>query len=333
MFRSALIKLTLLYLLIIMVISLFFSLSIYRVSTIEINNNLRRQQNSFEKFGPGRGIINDPDFLAERETLLKEAKESLTLNLLYTNLVILILGGGLSYFLARRTLIPIEEAHEAQIRFTADASHELRSPLAAMKTEIEVALRDKNISLPETKKQLQSNLEEVDKLKNLTEGLLELARDNDNTREKVNVTEFITAGIRRAKKNPKAKNIEIIEDLQANSAIWGNQENLTELITILLDNALKYSPHGKSIEVSSQVVGSQVKITVTDHGCGISENDLLHIFERFFRADLSRSKNKIEGYGLGLSIAKKIVEKHHGKIDVTSKLEEGTTFQITFPLK
>jgi hypothetical protein len=119
MFRAALIKLTLLYLLIIMAISLFFLLTLYNVSIQAIMGNANRQQNSIEHIGRGAGILDNPDFIAERERIMSDARQTIVLNLIYTNIAILICGGALSYFLAGRTLAPIEEAHESQGRFSS----------------------------------------------------------------------------------------------------------------------------------------------------------------------------------------------------------------------
>jgi len=237
-----------------------------------------------------------------------------------TNVAVLVIGGAASLYMARRTLGPIEQAMEAQARFTADASHELRTPLTAMQTEIEVALRDKNMSAQEGRELLASNLEEVNKLRSLSNGLLALAnQDKENFVPKpVSTKTILNAATSRTAKAATQKQI-TIDNRADNLSVHGDHDGLTQLFAILLDNAIKYSPVGTNIEITSTVKGSNAHISVADHGDGIKPEDLPHIFDRLYRADRSRSKEQIDGYGLGLSIAKKIVELHKGAIDVTSK--------------
>ncbi len=121
----------------------------------------------------------------------------------------------------------------------------------------------------------------------------------------------------------KGKDIEIIT----------NKQSLVELINILLDNAIKYSGTGKTIIISTKSDHRNVYISVKDQGIGIKASDTPYIFNRFFRADISRSKTQVEGFGLGLSIAKDISLSIHAKISVESTLNEGSTFLITLPIK
>jgi signal transduction histidine kinase len=143
MFKSATLKLTAWYLLIIMTISIAFSVVIYGVSSAELNRPfpVRALLNSHQ-----RVIINSDDFEEVRQVFVSEGRERLLVNLVVANIATLALGGGASYLLARRTLRPIQEAMDAQGRFTSDASHELRTPLTALQTEIEVALRDRKLN-------------------------------------------------------------------------------------------------------------------------------------------------------------------------------------------
>ena len=168
MFSSASFKLTAWYLAIIMAISLFFSYSIYVASSREVRSGLQQQtvyiHNIFvDQFSPD----NDLELLRAQQLAL--INQRILSNLIVLNLGVLVLGGGASYLLARRTLKPIQNAMEAQSRFTADASHELRTPLTAMKTEIVVSLRDKALGVGEARELLASNLEEIGKLEALSQ--------------------------------------------------------------------------------------------------------------------------------------------------------------------
>jgi signal transduction histidine kinase len=324
--RSAAFKLTLYYLGIIMALSLIFSVIVYNLATQELNNRLRR---------PAYTVFMDNDtrtFERFRQTFLRENSQKLQANLMLFNLFVLFAGGGLSYLLARRSLEPIEAAMEAQSRFTADASHELRTPLTAMQTEIEVALRNPKLTKDQAKVLLQSNLEEVERLRALSENLLRLARDGNQTLAKniVSIDDIATEALNRIYKLAKAKHITITSKL-AKLNIYGDPASLTELLVILLDNAIKYSPTKADVMLTAKHQGNHVIVQVEDHGQGIAPVDLPHIFDRFYRADTSRSARNESGHGLGLSIAKQIIELHDGTITAASKPGQGTTFVVKLP--
>jgi signal transduction histidine kinase len=224
---------------------------------------------------------------------------------------------------------------DEQKRFVADASHELKTPITALKTSIEVVLRDKKINLIKAKKTLKESLDDIDGLKTLTNELLALARINENSihKKRINTKTLILDVIEKFKKQAEENNIKITKKL-ANVFIKADQEKFKKLISILLDNAIKYTHRGGKISISSKVSKNlRVYILrVKDTGVGIAEKHQDKIFERFYRAESSRSKEKVEGYGLGLSLAKIIVDKHEGIIDVKSKLGKGSTFIVKLPI-
>jgi signal transduction histidine kinase len=331
MFRSAVIKLTALYLAVIMLISFFFSMNVYRISTQEIDRSIAREQNLFQ--GGGRMMIpfSDTELQQQHDQQLAIGRNNLIWQLIYTNIAIFFLAGGVSYVFARMTIEPIEESHEKQKRFTADASHELRTPLAAMKAEIEVALRDKESGKKELNEVLSSNLEEVEKMQQLVSALLALAReDSDIKLEKdriliAKIVDEVSAKYR------KLKGAKIENQVPKELTVTADQTYFIELISILVDNAVKYSDGKIEVMVTALTHNKQIEIQVIDHGVGIAEDEIPHIFDRFYRIDSSRTKNRVEGYGLGLSLAKRIVELHHGEISVKSKLDEGSTFVVKLP--
>jgi signal transduction histidine kinase len=331
LFHSATVRLTLYYLCIIMLLSGAFSVALFRVSTNEFNRIQRQQEKYlqapiFQK--PYDSSVLQPDSIAESVARIRD-------NLLLFNLGILIIGGGLSYALARQTLQPIEDAVAAQDRFTADASHEFRTPLTAMKTEIEVMLREKKATAPELRATLQSNLEEIEKLEMLSSGLLTLAH-HDQKEEviftQIALHEVAREAVARVMTLAKQKNI-TIEIKATKETIAADQWGLTELLTILLENAVKYSENDKKIWLTAAIENRQAIIRIKDEGIGIKASDLPYIFNRFYRADLSRSSENVAGYGLGLSIAEKIVELHQGKIKAESTPGKGTVFTIILPVK
>jgi two-component system OmpR family sensor kinase len=320
-----------------MAISLVFSLGLYRVTSQEVVRGIRRQD------GPIGALMRNQDrfpqavineILMSQEESIEDSLRKIKANLFLINVFIFVSGGLLSYYFARRTLAPIEKAHEAQSRFAADASHELRTPLTAMKLETELTLTEPKLSLKQAKEQLQSNLEELDKLTSLSENMLKLARlDNEHgAQERVNLETIITKAIERISPLSEQKKQSIKLECSPKINIHANESSLIEAFVTLLDNAVKYSPELSTIHIYSEADAKQVKIIIKDSGIGISGNDLPHIFERFYRADDSRTNSTVNGYGIGLSIAKSAIESLSGNISVESKPGKGSTFTVSLPL-
>ena len=333
MFKKARLKLTTWYLLIIMVISFSFSALIYQLINIEINRFANSQRNRFEK----QFILNEvprPPKIIIDDDLIEETKQHLLINLLTINSIILVISGSLSYFLAGVTLKPIQQMTEDQKRFISDASHELKTPLTGLKSLFEVSLRDPKITLNDTKKVIQQGIEQTDKLKNLSDSLLELSRFDGQKNlsiEGLFIKKIILESISQIKIKADKKNIKIISKI-GSQKVYGNNQKLVELFIIFLDNAIKYSPNKTKISLISFSDKKNLSIKIVDQGIGISQKDLPHIFDRFYQANNSRTKDSDNGYGLGLSIAKQIIDLHHGKIEVKSKINSGTTFIIHLPI-
>ena len=325
MFKEARLKLTAWYLLIIMVISISFSGIIFGMVSAEMERFSRSP----------RFVMENRQNAIERDELLDESRKRLVIFLVEINGAILIISGTLGYFLAGKTLSPIQKMLEEQKRFVGDASHELRTPLTALKAMLEVGIRDKNMDIREAKTLITESIEETDKLKKLSDSLLELARENINGQKmlvnNVKVSEIVNEAIKKISIKAKDKKIKFLTSLNG-YMVKGNQDKLSELFVILLDNAVKYSPKNSQIKVTAKKGKSGVIIKVSDQGQGIEDKDIPHIFERFYRADSARSHVDEGGYGLGLAIAKKIVEEHNGKILVSSIVGKGSEFKIILPL-
>jgi signal transduction histidine kinase len=328
-------KLAGLYLTVLMTISLFFSATLYQTSMRELDRGLRRPSavNNLS-FGPGLPDTLRQQIIDEREDQYIVARSHIINQLFAINLAILIGGGALCYFLALRTLKPIEEAHEAQSRFTADASHELRTPITAIRTENEVALMDPKLTLPAAKQQLQSNVEELEKLTTLSEGLLRLAQIDNNHLQKtaVNPKTVVNAAIERLVPHAEKNNVLIKPAVETEAPLLGDELSITEALVTLIDNAVKYSPPKSEILVRVKQEQKNIVFSVTDNGPGIEASELPHIFDRFYRADSSRTKQQIDGYGLGLAIAKSIATAHKGDLTVSSKPKKGSTFTLAIPI-
>ena len=324
-----------------MLISISFSVAIYRVLASELNRVERMQRVRIERRLPEPGqILPNPEGITPRSffldpELIAETKNRLWVILIFINTMILGASTGLGYFLAGRTLRPIKEMVDEQNQFITGASHELRTPLTSLKTEIEVNLRNKKLTLDEAKKLLKSNLEEVNSLQALSDGLIRLTQfqkgTNGLTFTEISLASVFNEAIKKIANLAKNKNITIVNKTN-DLKIEGNKQALVELLTIFLDNAIKYSPKKTEINLTSEKTDGHLMIYIADQGIGISKENLPHLFDRFYQATKSRTKSDILGYGLGLSIAREIVEKHHGLIKVQSQPEKGTTFIVQLPV-
>lgn len=332
MFRSATFKLTVWYTALITAISLIFSVVIYHFATGELQSGLHHQTlriyRDFPVFNGNPLLQSDPD--------IDVGTHRIWIQLIYFNLVVVVLGSIASYFLARRTLEPIEAAHARQQRFTADVSHELRTPLTALKMTSEVALLDKSASKDELRGALNSNLEEIAKMDALINNLLRLTKLDDQQTQAaftmLQSNDIITTAIEQVAPQASSKDITIKQT--GNSApLLGDRDALVQLCVILLDNAIKYGPDKSTVTVKTAAKGEHTQISIADEGQGISKEALPHVFDRFYRADGSRTKSTTDGFGLGLSIAKLICDRHNGQIILTSRPGEGTTAIVEIPSK
>ncbi len=334
MFKSARLKLTVWYVVIIMLVSMLFSLVIYQGINQELWRFEHYQQIRIER--EQQGLFPPPPIHAVDIAMIEESRQRLTWVLLLINLGILILSAAAAYFLSGRTLQPIQEMMDEQNRFISDASHELRTPLTALRSEIEVSLRDKKFSLGEAKDLLKSNLEEVVSLQTLSDKLMEIVKyqtKNDGLLiEKLTLAEITDTALKKIMPLARVKQITVNKQMR-NYELEGDKQSLTELLVALLDNAVKYSEKNSSVLLTAQKIDSFIIVSVKDQGRGINQEDLPHIFDRFYRTDKSRTKENVNGYGLGLSIAKKIAERHKGEIKAESQLGKGSKFMVKLPTK
>ncbi|MEJ0072748.1 MAG: HAMP domain-containing sensor histidine kinase [Candidatus Saccharibacteria bacterium] len=256
-------------------------------------------------------------------------RQHLNRDYVLVDVALLAIGAVLSYWYAGRTLHPIEQAHEQQKRFTSDASHELRTPLASMRLENEVFLRQKNFSEKEAREQIASNLEEVERLEKLATNLLALSQYEQGTAAHATtvVGELVGDAIERAKHNKGASKVRFTQAVTP-ATIDVNRESLVELLSILLDNAIKYGPKNGEIEIGGRLEDQKYILTVRDHGHGISDEDLPHIFERMYRGDKARS-SKVSGHGIGLSLARQIAQANDAILEAGNAAGGGAIFTLT----
>ncbi len=319
------------YLAIVMTISVLFSGALFAVTAGELQRGILRESERIELQFP---VFNNDPRLVQRGPDLNNGTHRIFLRLIALNLFVLVGAGYASYILARKTLQPIEAAHEQQKRFTSDVSHELRTPLTALRMESEVALLNPKSSTKELRGTIESNLEEITKLDNLINNLLRLTQlEADELQQqfhKIHSQEIVLRAIDQVSKIAQHRKIEIDETIK-DSIVLGDKESLQQVLVILLDNAIKYSANDSKISITVMHKNNQAVWVIKDEGKGIDPKSLEHVFDRFYRADMSRNKSQKEGYGLGLSIAKMIVDIHSGNIVIESQPGEGTTATIIIP--
>lgn len=331
-FSTAIVRLTTLYVVVLSVVCLLFSGFIYTLASNEIDRTSRRQVVGFRNL-LGRFIVDEEESEKLRNLEADEARSRLRTKLILGNLAVIGAGTILSYFFAKKTLSPIEENVKAQERFTSDASHELRTPLAAMRTEIEVALRDSKLTLRDAKELLGSNLEEVESLQIMTDNLLSLARNKElGELKEQDLSKVIRTIVKDLSPKIRKAGMKTDEVYQAQLRAVINKEALRQLIGILVENSIKYAGKGSTIYVSLKRDGQQAHITVADNGIGIPDDLLENVFKRFYKVDESRTASKLQGHGLGLSIAKQLVDALNGTIVATKREGGGAQFLIELPL-
>jgi two-component system, OmpR family, sensor kinase len=231
----------------------------------------------------------------------------------------------------------LERSFEQQRRFMADASHELRTPVAILRGEAEVTLSKAERSPDEYRQTLSILREESQRLAHIIEDLFTLARADAGqyplTLRDAYLDEIASGALLRARSLALAKNINLVPAIETDLPIQADEALLGRMLLNLLDNAIKYSPPGSTVTLTCRRDADRYVLSVADNGPGIPAELQSRIFERFFRADKARSRSEGEtgGAGLGLSIARWIVEAHHGQLTLTRSDSSGSTFSAIFP--
>ncbi len=332
MFQKARLKLTGWYLLILTMIVVLFSVTIYRLLDVEITRVASAQRNRVERWQilmpPSQDL---PPLIFFDENEVADLRQRLIMMLAIVDTAIVIIAGGLGYLLAGKTLIPIEEVMSKQEQFVADSSHELRTPLTALRTSMEVALRDKGMTDNVAREVIGDNLKEVVRLQSLAENLLELTRSGKTLKlNAVKLEESLENAYQQVKTIAAAKKIEIKIPKRVGVVI-AHPLAIERVLVIVLDNAIKYSNQRTTIKITARAVKKEMVLTIIDQGKGIAADQIEKIFERFYRGDSARS-NTIPGYGLGLAIAKELMIAQKGAIEIESKDNVGTKVKIKLPI-
>jgi len=268
--------------------------------------------------------------ITEESTMLRNLLTLLLSGIVAAGIVAVTAG----WYLASRALVPIRTAWDRQQQFVADASHELRTPLSVIQAHSELLLRHPERTIEEESRSVSTVLREGRRMRRLVDGLLMLARADSNTAElmkaPLRIDEALRAAVEQMEPLAAARHIVLRYASMSAAECPADEERIHQLFLIVLDNAVKYTPEGGIVSLSCSKLQGTVRIAVEDTGVGIAPDDLPHVFERFYRSDKVRTREQ-GGIGLGLAIARWIVESHGGTIRAESRYGVGTTIHIQLP--
>ena len=233
---------------------------------------------------------------------------------------------------------PVEEAWQQQQQFVADASHELKTPLAVIIANTQILMADDTIA-HDSRRWIESTQDEATHMRNLVEELLELARTDEAggnaqvmQHNPVDFSDLVDSACLEYDAIAFERGTFIDEEVDEGIVVAGDTEWLERLVKILIENACKYTKGDSPVHVSLANEGKRCTLSVNNKGDVIDAEDLPHVFDRFYRTDKARTRgDETGGFGLGLAIAKGITESHKGTISCTSNEVEGTTFTVTLP--
>ncbi|NJN66826.1 MAG: histidine kinase [Chloroflexaceae bacterium] len=279
----------------------------------------------------GPAVLQVGRALDDQERVLQRALVNI---LVFGSIGLVVMGFG-SWWLAGRSLVPVQQAWERQQRFIANASHELRAPLTLMRASAEVARR----SLPTDDQEraelltelLDDVLHECDHMNRMVENLLLLSRLDAGKltvrREVIALPDVLADMQRQVGRLASERGVHLVVEDQGSGTVWGDSTYLRQVLLILLDNALRHTPPGGTVRITTSTQGPGVAVEVSDTGSGIAAEHLPHIFERFYRPDCTRGTES-RGAGLGLSIARALVMAQQGSIVAASEVGVGTRMRV-----
>lgn len=253
-----------------------------------------------------------------------------------------VLALWLSHYLSLRAIRQAALSYERQRQFAADASHELRTPLAVLQTSLDALQMEERIADPElsfVRRTIEGMRTEVSSMTKMIAGLLSLARAETIAKglpdESFGVSNAAEAAVQPLRAMARDKRIDLSVDAPDGWMVRGDKERLKQLIVLLADNALKYTPEQGRVRISLSEAAHRrsrrIVLKVQDNGVGIAPEDLPRIFDRFYRQDQARQR-AIAGHGLGLAIARSLVDAAGGTIRIDSKIGAGTTFEVRLPI-
>ena len=271
-------------------------------------------------------------YVGKDVTAMYNGMEKATYALAFLGAIALVIATIVGHVLSGKAMIPLRQAYEKQRQFAADASHELRTPLAVVMASAELLQNDPSIKSPFLRQVIDDVRDEVKKMTKLVSDLLVVAR-SDNKALKLNLSALIEQTARLMQPLAEQKKIDLQADNLPKVEIQADEQKIRQLVLILVDNAVKYTPDGGRVSVRYESTEKgRVRFAVSDTGIGIAKEDQAKVFDRFYRVDKARSR-EMGGNGLGLAIAQEIVHLHKGRIWIQSELGQGTTFFVELRTK
>ncbi len=265
--------------------------------------------------------------------LLSQVEAVQTRSLATVSIIIILVTLGFGFILARLTLIPTRNALSAQKQFVGNIAHELRTPLSILKTNTEVALLDKNVE-PGMQRMFLSNIEELDRISHIIDNLLTLStfvRPERIEFANVDLGTVVDTVTDKLSLLAHERNVKLDVRKAEFRLVWGNATALEQMVMNLVKNAINYNKPGGLVSVTVEPnYAGMIELTIKDTGIGIYRKDLFRIFEPFYRAEQSRSRER-GGSGLGLAIVSELLKLHHGKISIQSVFKQGTTVSVLLP--
>lgn len=290
----------------------------YRICTYMVINN----EGELELVQSMKNMASERSFLGNAQRLV-----------IFTILI----GASLSfvggYFLSGRSLIPIKKSVERQQEFLADASHELRTPIAVIQTNLEVVKASTDETVESQMMWINNAYDEVQWMHHIVEDLMFLARADSGDmvvqREPIDLTYCLKVVSEKMTPLAAKKGIGIVAAVEDDLVMIGDEKQITQLVVILLDNAIKYSGENTVIHLTGKKTLQGIAVEVRDQGIGIPKEELGKVTQRFYRVDKARSRTE-GGTGLGLSIANWIVDEHHAGMIIESEEKKGTKITLNF---
>lgn len=276
-------------------------------------------------------------YVGKDVTAMYNGMEKATYALAFLGAIALVIATIVGHVLSGKAMIPLRQAYEKQRQFAADASHELRTPLSVVMASAELLQNAPSIQSPFLRQVIDDVRDEVKKMTKLVSDLLVVARSDNKALklkpQKFNLSALIEQTARLMQPLAEQKKIDLQAENLPKVEIQADEQKIRQLVLILVDNAVKYTPDGGRVSVRYESTEKgRVRFSVSDTGIGIAKEDQAKVFDRFYRVDKARSR-EMGGNGLGLAIAQEIVHLHKGRIWIQSELGQGTTFFVELRTK
>lgn len=256
-------------------------------------------------------------------------------SLLIDYFIVIVLLSFSAIIIAERTISPIREAFYKQKELIANASHELKTPLTVINTNLSVLENNKTETIESQNRWINNIIEQTNRMNRLIYQMLDLSKTEsllaNETKQPIQLSELIEKLVMEFEVNAFEKKIHVTSNIEENIVFNGNMENMIKLFTILIDNAIKYTQENGAIDLSLTHKKNKIEFTIQNTGKGIEKENLGKVFQRFYKQDESYNQDSNHSFGLGLAIAKAIVDQLNGTITVTSEVNVHTTFVVKLP--